>query len=746
MRWIPWHALRLAAWATVLAAGIAARAASAQNASAQLEPGYNSGTTTTTDETGRTTHTDSAVWLQKYRLSLDDQLFPAVSFSAGGLLDWTIGSATTDGVRTESDGRRWVGNARLTFGQPVLGGALGYDRSQESAETRTNGQASSSPTLVRETYSASGSWKPADLPSLGLRFSRAEFHDDSRALQDITTDEASLGSQYQPRPNVDLAYGLRYTDLTDHLHGVETKDLLNSLAATWSGSFAERRGSVYLSYSGAARSGDTTVTKAGGTVATQRLPIAGWSIVEPFTALPTRVTLNRNDALIDGNTSTSAGLNIGFGPTQANDSAYRDMGAQFADAVTPVNTIYVWVNQPLPAQVSGKLTWDVYGSDDNQSWTLLRASAPATFSPFQNRFEIAFTAGQATARYLKVVTRPLPATIATDPTLPDPRLFADVFVTEVQFFQVVDAALARGSTFDLSGSLSGTAKYQLTRTPGLAYDVSFFLSHSGAPVRVSWSVVNGLGLARRLSRAFTLSARLERADSDGGNGHDAVNRLSASVAADVLPTLGFALSYSGQLSQHPSGTAIANAVGLLGHAELYAGVSLSANVTGALQRSENGQDLKSVTATGNATFVPNRILSVSGSLGWTDSLTTGGGKEDFLDRRTFLQAAASLTPFPALALSGGITRTTVLGAASTLANFAGSFSPFPGGDLQLRYGYAETLDAPSDTRTRSHGPGARWNIRPGWYLDTSYSFSDTSSPTSSSSSRTFFANLLITLR
>lgn len=741
------HAFGLAARVAALAAALAAHPASAQSVSAQLEPGYTGATTTTTDETGRTTRTDSATWRQRYRLTLDDQLFPALTLGAGGFLDWNISSATTEGVRNESDDKRWLGYARLTFGQPVLSGALGFDRNQESVETRTGGRTVQAPSLVRQILTASGSWKPADLPSLDLRLGRSWTYDSARELQDLTTDEASLSTRYQPRRNVDLAYTVQYTDGNDHLHGVDRKDLVNSVLATWSDSFAERRGIVSLSYNGSARSSDTTVTRAGGTVATQQLPIAGWSIVEPFTALPAKVALNRNDALVDGNTTASAGLNIGFGPTEAGDVAYRDLGAQFVNAVTPVNTLYVWVNQRLPATVSAAFTWDVYASDDNQTWTLLRAGAPATFSPFQNRFEIALTAGQAAARYLKVVTKPLPASIATDPSLPDPRAFAEVLVTEVQFFLVVDAALARGSTFTLSGNLSGAGKYQLTRTPGLAYDVSVFLSHTSAPARVTWSVVNGLGFARKLARALALAARVDRSDSDEGTGHHALNRWSASLAVDPIPTLGVALTYSGQLGETPLGTTLSNSAGLLGRADLYTGVSLSANVTAGLARNEVGQRSRDVTATGSATFVPNRVLTLSGSVGLSSTETTGGGRPASSDRRTLLQASGSFAPFPALALSGGVTRTTAAaGKPSTLANFAGSFSPFPGGDLQLRYAYTESLETSAETRSRSHGPGARWNIRPGWYLDASYSFSDTSSPAASASARTFFTNLLVTLR
>ena len=47
----------------------------------------------------------------------------------------------------------------------------------------------------------------------------------------------------------------------------------------------------------------------------------------------------------------------------------------------------------------------------------------------QNRFEISVPDTQA--RYLKVVTKPLPVGITTDPT------YTDVFVTELTLFSVV---------------------------------------------------------------------------------------------------------------------------------------------------------------------------------------------------------------------------------------------------------------------------------------------------------------------
>jgi len=78
---------------------------------------------------------------------------------------------------------------------------------------------------------------------------------------------------------------------------------------------------------------------------------------------------------------------------------------QFADAITPVSLVYVWVDKALPAQVSGAFGWTAYRSDDNVDWVPVPLAGPVTFGAFDNRFEIPIEGTRS--RYLKVVTRPL---------------------------------------------------------------------------------------------------------------------------------------------------------------------------------------------------------------------------------------------------------------------------------------------------------------------------------------------------
>src|SRR5690242_9485404 len=113
--------LRVLALALVAAA--AAPAARA-DVSAQVEGDNATATTTTRDAAGTESKADSVAWTQRYRLALEEKLAPLVTFSGAGLLDWTSASSKTNGLRTDSDTKKWDGNAHLRLGTPVLGGGL----------------------------------------------------------------------------------------------------------------------------------------------------------------------------------------------------------------------------------------------------------------------------------------------------------------------------------------------------------------------------------------------------------------------------------------------------------------------------------------------------------------------------------------------------------------------------------------------------------------------------------------------
>jgi hypothetical protein len=699
-------------------------------------------TSTTTDAAGNVSHQSSSIFTQQYRLSLAEQIYPQLHLDLGGTYNWLLGNTTADGTRTDLDAKTWTGQGRLTVGSQTLSGTLSYDRQEQGSSTGTNGQVFRAPDVVRETYLASAGWHPSDLPSLDLRVGRTNNYDKARISLDTSVDEALVAMRYSPSRQLDLRYTARYTNPIDHLHLTETQEVANSGTVSWSDRMLDGRLTTTLIYSIGTRNTRIVANGPGGTVFTQQFPIAGLSVVETLPT-PERITLNPNPALIDGDTNTSAGLDLGFTPSTSGDVAAREAGVQFADTSTPVNLLYLWVDRNVPQEIAAAFTFDVWRSDDNTTWTRVNLAAPPSggaavqFSLVQNRFEIGIE--EVRARYLKVVMRPLGAGVTTD------QRFAHILVTELQPYRVVLASLAARSTTDTSGNLNTTAKYIIQRSWNLAYDFSAFIAHASGFSRETYSILNGLSTSRRLSPTVGMSARLDRSDSGGtSTEHEALSRASASLTFDPLPTLGGGGTYSVTLSQKGR-NAVTNGVSGFARADLYQGITVTTN--GSVNYGENdaGQTVKGALFGAAASITPHRTFSLTGSYNYTTSTATGGGLAESHDSNGQVQATASFSPFRALYLASSVTRYVSGRPPSTLASFSGGFSPFPGGDLVLRFGYNETYDQSTGTRSRQYGPTARWNIRPSAYLDLNYSLENSSSPALSTNVRAFTANLTIAL-
>jgi hypothetical protein len=215
------------------------------------------------------------------------------------------------------------------------------------------------------------------------------------------------------------------------------------------------------------------------------------------------------------------------------------------------------------------------------------------------------------------------------------------------------------------------------------------------------------------------------------------------VSYDPLATLGGTLAYTGTYGQRPSGATLGNSVSVLARADLYQGISASGTSSAAFVRTETGREVRTTSVSWSVSVVPNRFVSAStnGAYSWSGS--TGGGQPTLHDQRGTVEGTLSLVPFPALSLTGSIARQFGSSFATTLYAFSGAFSPLRGGALVFAYAYQETYDTASFTRARSHGPSARWNIRPRWYLSANYSFQDTTTPAQTMTGRALVANLVI---
>jgi hypothetical protein len=160
-----------------------------------------------------------------------------------------------------------------------------------------------------------------------------------------------------------------------------------------------------------------------------QIPQAGLSIVESDPATPAHVELAPNGQLVNGDELASAGVNLGtLAPI-----AYRDLGADLGGrppyATRPVDVLRVHVDTAVPAELAGLFDWSAWRSSDNVSWTPVALDGPVVFHPILLHFEIPIA--QTQDRYLKVVTRPLPASATSDPR------YGEILVTELELFELV---------------------------------------------------------------------------------------------------------------------------------------------------------------------------------------------------------------------------------------------------------------------------------------------------------------------
>lgn len=725
-------AARLALAAALAAAAGAARA---DSWSALVEPRFQWTEQRGTDQAGQLHEMETDLFGQQYVLTLSKSLFPSLVVNAGGDFQDDDAWVDVDGVRTHDVGWRGNGWARLVLGSPYLGASAGYNRADE-VRGGTNG---TTPRLVNEMLTATGYWHPADLPQLDVTASRTHTYDAARILEDTVIDDVTVATDYRGIPRLDLRYSLRWTNPMDRINRTTTQSVSQNAQATWHSTLFGGRTNAYANGAVTSLVSSTAASGPGGTVSTQQYPVRGLSLVESPTLspppTPDRDALVANPKLVDGDLTTGAGLDIGWG-VPLGDTAYRDIGAEFQDLVTKVSRIWVWVNKPVPQDLATHWRWQVWTSKDDVTWTKLGVEAPATFDPFQNRFQIDFPT--TSEQYVKVTVRPITTVDTTDPR------WQQVLVTEIQFFLVVPAQSVAGRSANVGETVTLTTQTRLLSVPDLSWDASVLVAHrSSGPL--TYSVTNGLGLQQRLDRVWTVSGRVQRQDLDAGAGHVGSFLWSATASARPLPTLSHSLTYAGGWSATPIGNALTNTVTTVNRAELYRGASVIASAGASDATSDRGVATRTVNGNATVSLVPDRKLTFSASYGASRIWVSGGGSPASTSTTQRIDASATLAPFDALYVSGSVSRFLSSPAPRTLASGTVALSPFAGGSLQLRLAYTQTLDTGADAVVSTFASGVHWTVRPGVLLDASYTLLQNRAAAERTRTATLLTMLTITL-
>jgi hypothetical protein len=697
----------------------------AQSLSGNLEWFYISQDSRTDIAAGPSTSAKSNTFRQRYTLYLTEPLYPKLQLRAGGLFEKTFADAETDGTKLETTFTRTNPLVELTLGDRFFGLGTGYYRNEDTSKV----QGSSPSTNIRDTYNSFFTLRPVDIPTLNAGFTRTYNYDAERRSRDTVTDLFSLSSEYFPRNNIRLRYQYSYNNNDDRLRELGVTGQSHVGRVEYNESFGNRL-NLSATYN-IGYSETETSAKGTGEVPFQRSPVIGLFAISDT---PANVKLDQNLALIDGNPTAGAGINIGQSPSFSGDTKGRNIGLDFAFD-TELNALEVWVDNNVAA-VANSFSWDVFTSRDNQTWTFLRTVSPATFGPIDNRFEIRFP--NVTTRYIKVVTRPLPVSVVPPPGTD----ISNILVTEVQAFQIKSAAEVRGKTSSTVQTAELGARAMLLDYPSVYYDFYGIYRRADPGGSQNYDVTNSLTVSHQFSRVFSGTARVGREDSENANIRTAVILYSASLSAVPLPTLSHTLQYSGRTEEQGGKKSEANSFTLNNYARLYEGIDVNLSGGASFQNTEDDRKTDSRFVTFGATVTPRTSLTLGTSYTGTKTFQTGGGREDVKSTESSAGVNVSWQPFNTLYLNAAIGRSTRTGEAnSTNRNFSLNYSPFQGGALQFNFQYFEGLTTPGDRRDRNVTPSVRWRINPWAFSDVSYQISRSTSYFETSKTDTFTVSL-----
>jgi hypothetical protein len=699
--------------------------AAAEGLSGYADVGYTTFTSQSTSTSGIVSNTDSRIVTQRYNLTYNRTLYPYLRLYANGLFDKADSSATINGTRADLTTTTILPTLDLTLRTPVYIAGANFNRRIDT----TSFSAAPTTTRYNDFSQAMLGWRPPDryLPYVEMRFSRSHTYDRDRISQDVVLDTAGLSVDYQPTDYLTLRYRPTYNDATNKLTGLETTELTQTGRVDYARSFLQNRISFGTSYN--ISTSERKISFSGtGFVDIAVLPFAGLSSIDDT---PTDGALASNVALIDGNLTASAGINIGLPPLVGGDTRERNIGIDFS-LEKEVNTLKVWVDRDLPSAIAGSFSWNVYTSRDNLTWNLLATVFPATFGPFENSFEVAFPS--VTARYIKVAVRPLSAAV------PGSSGFPDIFVTELQAFSRKSAEQVRGKSASKNDSFSFDGRALLLESANLYYTLTYFLTRSDPSSVERWTLSNGLTASQRFGRVFSGAARVGRDDfsEPGGNGY----AYTANMSLDAVPlrALHHSLGYTGRFQETDIGRSNSNSFFLNNYVEVYSGVNLTASGGLNFLDTETGAHSRSTDLNGSVNIVPYRTLNLNYFVTSRISEISGEAGSSSA-RNTTTGVGATYYPVPSLYLVAGASAISDNEGTRRQQNFALNWSPFLGGAIQFSFDYTESMGSEKNSRTRIYGPHLTWKVTQTTYLNATYQVLSSESDDGKSHSDTFSTNI-----
>jgi hypothetical protein len=671
-----------------------------EGVSGSWESKYSFLTTKSTDASGNTVKTDTQLANSRFQLDINTKIFPNLRLRAGGIAEgtWSAFDDKTNDIVTRATVLNFRPYIDLTLETPLYTASVGYLRRQE----RTEVFHSPSVTLINDEYYAILGWRPEGLPSIDAQIRRMNLYDSDKDFQDTKEDFISLNSKYRYQ-GLRLDYFGTYLHSRDDLIDLDVWQYTHSGRASYSDSFFNNRVALSTNYNILYQE-TKTKTAGKGIVTTQAFPSGGLSKIDD---IPTPITLDANPALIDGNTTAGAGIDL-----VANvPLVKRQIGLDFLNP-TEVNQLLVWVDRELTPTIASSFTWDVFISEDNSVWTHWAGPMTGSFGPFQNRFEINFLNVIPPKRYIKVVTTPL---------LRSPLVPPDIFITELQAFLKTPAADVKGKISTTTHNYDLDVKTRILDIPALFYEVYYFFNRQEPSGQQRYDLINSLYANHRFSEVFSGRAKVGIENGKELDEKRLAYIYDAAIMADPLRTLHHSLVFSGREEEFGGKPNDTNSIILYNTAQLYKGYDINLNGGVTFTKQQNGENGRDFLINFQTNIVPHRTMTLGLNYSNIISRRTGGDQGSSSTYTQTLNFNLSYNPFRTLNLFAFLQYINEKGQKDRiLQNYAINWSPFPDGALQFNFSYNENYRTEDHLVERIFLPTIRYNLSKRSYIDLSY--------------------------
>ena len=681
---------------------------------------FSSISTTTTFASGQVTKTETRNIFPALTLNTDALLYPGLRLNAGGVFELSMLSANTNGGEVNSTIVRNRPFFLLRSTNPVFSPGVAYFRREERART----EGLSDVKLVNDEYSAYLGWNPAGGPRSDFQFLRTHTFDGDKAFQDVTRDFGTIVSNYS-KGSLGGYYRGAFLDTDNPLEGLHTRQVTHSARVSDSGSLIRKRLLWNATYN--INHQDVT-TAASGTEGEVAIPVIASSGLSAVSDTPVTARLTPNGPLIDGNLTAGAGLDLGLS-LPPEDSQARNIGVDFLNR-TEVNRFLVWVDRELPFEVASSFSWEVYSSSDNITWTREALVSSAPFGPFENRFEIDFPS--ITARYVKVVTRPLSIAVA------ESSLFTDILVTEVQAFLRRPAGEITSRLTQTTHLVNTDVRMRILDAPSLFYEGFFLYNGPDAFGTNTTTLSNGLSVSHTFDRIFSVYARGTREQGQDPQGDRVATLTNATLTVNPIPTFRSSLLYTGRDEEHAGLPTDSRGVFVQNAAQVYRGIDILFGFGRTSSTRETGEHSNDRLINASGTIVPRDHVSLTFSYDDTATRRSGTfvGSPRSHVRRAY--AAIAVDPLRTLHVALGEEVLSVTDQPTRTTHDVGAnWAPFPDGTLQLIFAYNEALRPLQFGKDRSTLGSVRWNISRRSYVDVTYQKTRSEFVTQTTKSRIF---------